>query len=44
MRISISVNARCLDLSSAEEIEYVQFDGKNWAESIADGDALGNGF
>jgi hypothetical protein len=32
-----SVNARCLDLSQAEHIEYVQFDGQNWEESIAAG-------
>lgn len=32
-----SVNARCLDLSQAEHIEYVEFDGQNWAESIAAG-------
>ncbi len=33
-----SVNARCLDLSPAKDIEYVQFDGKNWAQSIAKGE------
>lgn len=32
-----SVNARCLDLNQAEHIEYVEFDGQNWAESIAAG-------
>lgn len=32
-----SVNARCLDLSLARNIEIVQFDGKNWAQSIAQG-------
>lgn len=30
-----SVNARCLDLTQAKEIEYVEFDGKNWEASIA---------
>jgi hypothetical protein len=32
-----SVNARCLDLSPAETVEYVEFDGQNWEESIAAG-------
>lgn len=32
-----SVNARCLDLVQAEHIEYVEFDGQNWEESIAAG-------
>ena len=32
-----SVNARCLDLVHAENIEYVDFDGQNWEESIAAG-------
>ena len=32
-----SVNARCLDLSLAQHIEIVQFDGQNWAKSIAEG-------
>jgi len=32
-----SVNARCLDLSGALNIKYVEFDGKNWAASIAAG-------
>lgn len=32
-----SVNARCLDLSQALNKEYVEFDGKNWAASIAAG-------
>lgn len=29
-----SVNARCLDLSFAESIEWFEFDGKNWQASI----------
>ena len=32
-----SVNARCLDLNQAEHIEYIEFDGQNWEESIAAG-------
>jgi len=32
-----SVNARCLDLSQAKNIEYVNFDGQNWEASIAAG-------
>lgn len=32
-----SVNARCLDLSFAEEIVWVPFDGKNWESSMAAG-------
>jgi hypothetical protein len=32
-----SVNARCLELDIAENIEYVEFDGKNWEESIKAG-------
>ena len=32
-----SVNARCLDLSQARNIKYVEFDGKNWEASIAAG-------
>ncbi|AKN70375.1 aldehyde-activating protein [Streptomyces sp. PBH53] len=32
-----SVNARCLDLGAAVNIEYVEFDGQNWEESIAAG-------
>lgn len=32
-----SVNARCLDLSFAENVEYVDFDGRNWEASIAAG-------
>lgn len=33
-----SVNARCLELDpGVVEIEYVHFDGKNWAQSIASG-------
>jgi hypothetical protein len=35
-----SVNARCLDLSAAKNIKYVEFDGKNWAASIAAGKHL----
>ena len=30
----LSVNARCLDISFAENIEWVDFDGKNWQKSI----------
>ena len=33
----MSVNARCLDLSAATSIEYVEFDGQNWDASIAAG-------
>lgn len=33
----VSVNARCLDLAAAEEIDYVEFDGGNWEASIAAG-------
>jgi hypothetical protein len=32
-----SVNARCLDLSFADSVEYVEFDGQNWEASIAAG-------
>lgn len=32
-----SVNARCLDLSFAEHVEYYEFDGKNWDASMAAG-------
>lgn len=32
-----SVNARCLELPADLKIEYVEFDGKNWAASIAAG-------
>ncbi len=32
-----SVNARCLDLSAAKNIQYVEFDGRNWAKSIQEG-------
>ena len=32
-----SVNARCLDLTAALHKEYVDFDGQNWAKSIAEG-------
>lgn len=32
-----SVNARCLDLSFADSIEIVAFDGRNWDASIAAG-------
>ncbi|AEV81263.1 Centromere protein V [Actinoplanes sp. SE50] len=32
-----SVNARCLDLSFAEHVEYAEFDGQNWEASIAAG-------
>lgn len=32
-----SVNARCVDLSSAVNIVYVDFDGQNWEDSIAAG-------
>jgi hypothetical protein len=33
-----SVNARCLELDAAVvEIEFVEFDGKNWAQSISAG-------
>lgn len=32
-----SCNARCLDLTAAATIEYVEFDGKNWEASIAAG-------
>ena len=32
-----SVNARCLDLASAEHVVYVEFDGQHWEESIAAG-------
>lgn len=32
-----SCNARCLDLSAAERVDYVEFDGKNWEASIAAG-------
>lgn len=33
----MSVNARCVDLGFATEIEVVQFDGRNWEQSIAAG-------
>jgi len=33
----ISVNARCLDLSSAKSITIVEFDGKNWEQNISSG-------
>jgi hypothetical protein len=33
----MSVNGRCLDLSSAESIRCVEFDGKNWEKSIKEG-------
>lgn len=29
-----SVNARCLNLGFAEDIEWVDFDGQNWQQSI----------
>ncbi|WP_238783697.1 GFA family protein [Streptomyces monomycini] len=32
-----SVNARCLNLALSEKIDYVEFDGQNWEESIAAG-------
>jgi hypothetical protein len=32
-----SVNARCLDLSAAEHVTYVEFDGRNWEDSMAAG-------
>lgn len=32
-----SVNARCLELGSDVSLTYVEFDGKNWAQSIASG-------
>lgn len=32
-----SANARCLDLSPAESVDYVEFDGQNWEESMAAG-------
>ena len=32
-----SVNARCLDLNAAETKKFVEFDGQNWAASIAAG-------
>jgi len=32
-----SVNARCLDLSFADNVEYVEFDGQNWEASIVAG-------
>lgn len=32
-----SVNARCLDLSFAETIEWAPFDGQNWEEAIKAG-------
>lgn len=32
-----SVNARCLEIEPDVTIEYVEFDGKNWAQSIAAG-------
>lgn len=33
----VSVNVRCLDLSAADEVSYVEFDGVNWEQSIAAG-------
>jgi hypothetical protein len=35
-----SVNARCLDLGFADNVEYVEFDGQNWEASIAEGKHL----
>jgi hypothetical protein len=32
-----SVNARCLDLSFARDVQYHEFDGQNWAASLAAG-------
>lgn len=32
-----SVNARCLEFDGDVAIEYVDFDGKNWAQAIAAG-------
>lgn len=32
-----SVNARCLEFPPGIVFDYVEFDGKNWAESIAAG-------
>lgn len=33
----MSVNARCLDMPDNIDIEYVDFDGKNWEKSIKAG-------
>lgn len=33
----VSVNARALDLSAAEAVTYVDFDGQHWEEAIAAG-------
>lgn len=33
-----SVNARCLEFPPDVKIEYAEFDGKNWAQSIAAGE------
>jgi hypothetical protein len=33
----VSVNARCLNLSAAESVAFVEFDGRHWEQAIAAG-------